>query len=183
MTPEQVRSAAAEIVRGRIYKERYREWPQIGSGNCSNESHVVRHCDALADLIEAIPIAPDPLHALAEDMAKALECMIAEWEKMTRYGSPLAKAANENLGFCRAILARYRAAHPESSADYYYYNIGDWELTWDDLSDLPIELGEIIHVGRLKSLPSKYAVLINGDTKLFDTREEAQAALDAADGE
>jgi len=37
-------------------------------------------------------------------LQEALEGMVAEWEKMTRYGSPLAKAANENLIRARAAL-------------------------------------------------------------------------------
>jgi hypothetical protein len=45
------------------------------------------------------------LKAEQREMREALEGMIAEWDKMTRYGSPLAKAANENLTRARAILA------------------------------------------------------------------------------
>jgi len=40
-------------------------------------------------------------------MMEALEAMVAEWDKMTRYGSPLAKAANENLKRARAVLANF----------------------------------------------------------------------------
>jgi hypothetical protein len=40
-------------------------------------------------------------------MRAALQRMVAEWDKMTRYGSPLAKAANENLKFARATLANF----------------------------------------------------------------------------
>ena len=39
----------------------------------------------------------DALRAENARLREALEGMVAEWEKMTRYGSPLAKAANENL--------------------------------------------------------------------------------------
>lgn len=47
--------------------------------------------------------------AVLQDMAaKALECMLAEWDKLTRYGSPMAKAANESVAFARATLERIR---------------------------------------------------------------------------
>jgi hypothetical protein len=39
-------------------------------------------------------------HALRE----ALEGMLDEWDRFTRYGSPMAKAANERIAFARAAL-------------------------------------------------------------------------------
>ena len=50
------------------------------------------------------------LTAALEEARGALEAMINEWEKMTRYGSPLAKQANENLARARTALATINAA-------------------------------------------------------------------------
>lgn len=36
----------------------------------------------------------------------ALEGMLAEWDKAARYGSPMAKAANERVTFARTLLKR-----------------------------------------------------------------------------
>jgi hypothetical protein len=44
---------------------------------------------------------------------EGLDGMIAEWEKMTQYGSPLAKGANEQLGRARFALAQVDAALKE----------------------------------------------------------------------
>jgi hypothetical protein len=41
----------------------------------------------------------------ADTLGKALEGMLAEWDQLTRYGSPLAKAANERVQFARGALA------------------------------------------------------------------------------
>jgi hypothetical protein len=38
-------------------------------------------------------------------MRRALLAMVAEFEKLTRYGSPLAREANEALRYARAALA------------------------------------------------------------------------------
>ena len=46
-------------------------------------------------------------------LREALQRMIAEFEKMTRYGSPLARAANENLTFARKALEAARANKEE----------------------------------------------------------------------
>ncbi len=52
---------------------------------------------------------PDALLcAAAPEMAEALEGMLAEWDKFTRYGSPIAKASNERVNFARAALAKAR---------------------------------------------------------------------------
>jgi hypothetical protein len=39
-----------------------------------------------------------------ERLRAALEGMIAEWDKLSRYGSPMAKSANEQIAFARAAL-------------------------------------------------------------------------------
>jgi hypothetical protein len=46
---------------------------------------------------------------LAAQLATALEGLLMEWDKLTRYGSPIAKAANERVTFARAVLAKARA--------------------------------------------------------------------------
>lgn len=49
------------------------------------------------------------IKALREANAKqreALEGMLMEWDKFTRYGSPMAKAENERVNFARAALTR-----------------------------------------------------------------------------
>jgi hypothetical protein len=50
------------------------------------------------------------LSAALAEAREALAGTVAEWDKMTRYGSPLAKDANENLSLARAILAKIAAA-------------------------------------------------------------------------
>lgn len=52
-------------------------------------------------------VLPDrsKLEAEIVTLRAALERMVAEFEKMTRYGSPMAKAANENLQFAKGVLA------------------------------------------------------------------------------
>ena len=47
------REACAKIVEGEIYKERYRTWPRVGTGNRARESEVVAHCIALSEAIRA----------------------------------------------------------------------------------------------------------------------------------
>lgn len=41
-----------------------------------------------------------------DDLVAALKGMLSEWEKFSRYGSPLAKSANERVNAARAALAR-----------------------------------------------------------------------------
>lgn len=51
--------------------------------------------------------------ALAEaersELIAALTGMLTEWDKFTRYGSPMAKSANEPVAFARAALAKAQA--------------------------------------------------------------------------
>ncbi len=42
------------------------------------------------------------------NLANALEGMLSEWDKLTRYGSPMAKAANEQVAFACAALAPFQ---------------------------------------------------------------------------
>lgn len=41
-----------------------------------------------------------------EEMLETLRGMLHEWDKFTRYGSPIAKAANENVRRARALSAQ-----------------------------------------------------------------------------
>jgi len=43
--------------------------------------------------------------ARIEALTGALEGMLAEWDKLTRYGSPLVKAANENVNRARSAIS------------------------------------------------------------------------------
>lgn len=45
------------------------------------------------------------LIAAAPTMLEARRGMLREWDKLTRYGSPIAKAANERVAFARAAIA------------------------------------------------------------------------------
>lgn len=50
-----------------------------------------------------------PIYAAAPELLAALEALLAEWDKLTRYGSPMAKNANESVTFARAALSKARA--------------------------------------------------------------------------
>lgn len=45
------------------------------------------------------------------ELVGALEGMLAEWDKFTRYGSPMAKASNENVNRATAALKSREAGH------------------------------------------------------------------------
>lgn len=55
------------------------------------------------------------LIAAAPDLYEALEGMLAEWDKLTRYGSPIAKASNEAVNFARAALAKALPPPPSNT--------------------------------------------------------------------
>jgi hypothetical protein len=44
------------------------------------------------------------LEARVAKLEAATQGMLDEWDKFTRYGSPMAKAANERVAFARAAL-------------------------------------------------------------------------------
>jgi predicted nuclease with TOPRIM domain len=44
------------------------------------------------------------LNAERVGLRMALQGMVDEWDKLTRYGSPLAKVANERVSFARSLL-------------------------------------------------------------------------------
>jgi hypothetical protein len=65
----------------------------------------------------------------------------------------------------------------------FIFDSNNWECTWnaDQLAELmsETELGEIVCIGRMKSLPDKYALSVETDDgfeiEWFDTHEEAVA--------
>jgi hypothetical protein len=46
------------------------------------------------------------LRASNKKLVEALEGMVLEWEKLARYGSPIAKAGNERANAARAAIAK-----------------------------------------------------------------------------
>ena len=42
------------------------------------------------------------------ELIRALEGMLIEWDKFSRYGSPIAKAANERVNFAREVLDKWK---------------------------------------------------------------------------
>jgi hypothetical protein len=85
-----------EVIKTAKLSEELRMWAEadvIDMGNI--EDLLTRAADAISQL-----------SADLEAAREALAGMVAEWDKMTRYGSPLAKAANENLTRARAALAK-----------------------------------------------------------------------------
>jgi hypothetical protein len=50
------------------------------------------------------------LRSRQAELLGALKGMLAEWEKFTRYGSPLAKASNENVARAQAAIKRAEEA-------------------------------------------------------------------------
>lgn len=108
---EAMREAAASIVEGRVFEERYREWPQWGSGNRSNDSEIVRLCDALAAAIRALPVP-----ASADGWRPG-----ARWTK----GPPVEIRPNDD-GSIDEIVLRGAWVHIEQmSPDGWYMGVDD----------------------------------------------------------
>lgn len=62
----------AKIVEGRVHKEHYREWPEWGPGNRSNDSELVKFCDVLAEAIRNLAASPSPeLRSPGREIAQA----------------------------------------------------------------------------------------------------------------
>ena len=55
-------------------------------------------------MTEEAAVEIERLHADNKRLRTALQGMIAEWDKLSRYGSPIAKAANEQVRAARAAL-------------------------------------------------------------------------------
>jgi hypothetical protein len=51
----------------------------------------------------------DEAAALIEELVEALTGIIREFEKFSRYGSPIAMQANEAVNYARALLAKLEA--------------------------------------------------------------------------
>lgn len=47
----------------------------------------------------------EKLRARVAKLEAATQGMLDEWDNLTRYGSPMAKAANERVAFARAALS------------------------------------------------------------------------------
>lgn len=88
------REEIARMVRGDVYKENYRTWPAIPgyTGNRSNESEIVRHCDKLAEAILALQSG----HGEEEELERTNEALHRELDDMTER--------------CRTAEQRVRAA-------------------------------------------------------------------------
>jgi hypothetical protein len=73
----------------------------------------ISDADGLRQIAEVHGNARDAnarLMAAAPDLLRALEGMLAEWEKFTRYGSPIARDANENARFAKVVIAQIEGA-------------------------------------------------------------------------
>lgn len=100
---------AAEIVRGQIYRTHYRTWPQLGDGDRTNDSEIVRHCDRLAAAIEAaIPAPPPPQSGERERLKAELR---DEAKRIRENGSTIMTkfdwADAKQEGRCRQLAAMY----------------------------------------------------------------------------
>lgn len=49
------------------------------------------------------------LIAAAPEMLVALQGMLSEWDQFTRYGSEIAKSANERINFARSVVEKVEA--------------------------------------------------------------------------
>ena len=71
-----------------------------------DEAAAVTFADLLRSASEVVEAADVDLIAAGPDLRTALVGMLAEWDKFTRYGSPIAKASNERVSAARAALAK-----------------------------------------------------------------------------
>jgi len=60
------------------------------------------------DIIVAKAVAAERERCAAKvkELRAALEGMLLEWDKLARYGSPIAKAANERVNAARAAIRK-----------------------------------------------------------------------------
>lgn len=73
---------------------------------CATVRDVMANSSTLQKAFEVYHASAAPLSESDRQAAlSAMRGMLAEFEKMTRYGSPLAHAANENVLRCRAAIA------------------------------------------------------------------------------
>lgn len=72
--------------------------------------------DATEDLMEEAADTISRLRSRVEELEKALRAMLMEWDKFTRYGSPMAKGANKRVASARiALLGPGRPVPPHGS--------------------------------------------------------------------
>lgn len=133
---------AARIVEGDVYKERYRTWPAIPGyeGNRSNDSELVRHCDALAAAIRAL--SSPALEGVAEGLANALRHLIAAHVDSGRPPTPaIAKAMEEASPALDAYLASRATPHVAEMRTGDPSNSGKRMTTTLRLDGTPCECG------------------------------------------
>ena len=99
--------ATAETTPLDVVREALR--PGLAGGILENRARrVVQLLEASGFVIERFEAA----HRDAVERAELLVClqgMLAEWDKFTRYGSPIAKAANERVNAAMAAVAKAEA--------------------------------------------------------------------------
>jgi hypothetical protein len=66
-------------------------------------------------MASAPPPSPAPIEPT--EAIVALQGMLDEWDKFTRYGSEMAKSANERVAFARKTLAALKAAHIDAEGN------------------------------------------------------------------
>jgi hypothetical protein len=78
----QAREECAKIVEGRVYKTRYREWPEWGTGNRSNDCETTKFADAIAAAIRARAalIGTDGWREIDEKTPSDIEVHLGWWE-------------------------------------------------------------------------------------------------------
>lgn len=83
-------------------------WRRLRHDNRGVSTNVLYPCidkDGQADI--DVSAADMALIAAAPEMLDALKAVVGEWDKLTKYGSPMvAKATNENLTTARAVIIK-----------------------------------------------------------------------------
>lgn len=49
---------------------------------------------------------------MTRELVRALEGVLYEWDKFTRYGSPIAKSANERINYAKQVLEKWQKLEP-----------------------------------------------------------------------
>ena len=76
--------------------------PATGSGlmlSCPTWKGVVRPTSQTSRILED----------MNKQLAEALRGLLGEWDKFTRYGSPMAKLANERVNYARSVYSRWES--------------------------------------------------------------------------
>lgn len=99
--------AATETTPLDVVREALR--PGLTGGILENRARrVVQSLEANGFVIDRFKAAHQDVVERMELLA-CLQGMLAEWDKFARYGSPIAKAANERVNAARAAVARAEA--------------------------------------------------------------------------